>query len=108
MLLMQAVGGMLFYLLPLFPFSIRARVLPLHAWLGVVSYTCLMFTVITGIIQWMAYQNAVSATDSSEERCESSTPGSHVCFFRVCLLLFRAIAAVIAARVRCWAMCSAS
>ena len=27
---LQVVGGLLFYLVPIFPFSIRARVLPLH------------------------------------------------------------------------------
>lgn len=72
-LAMQAAGGILFYMLPMFPFSVRARVLPLHAWLGVVSYICLMFTVLTGIIQWMAYQNAVSAREGREGTVRSQS-----------------------------------
>lgn len=107
MLVLQAVGGMLFYLLPLFPFAVRARVLPLHAWLGVVSYTCLMLTVITGIVQWMAFKNA--ASQQQEQRVLHDVIGgtfsSPLLPLVSCLFfVLRAIAAAIAARRACWAM----
>lgn len=48
---LQAVGGLTFFLLPIFPFSIRAQALPLHAWLGTISYLMLAMTSISGLIQ---------------------------------------------------------
>jgi len=65
LLTLQALGGITFFLAPIFPFHIRARALPAHAWLGVISYLFLMLVVCTGIIEWLAFKNESRAAYTS-------------------------------------------
>lgn len=57
LLAIQLVGGIIFFLFPVFPLSIRARFLPRHALLGITVFLFAIFVVLTGLVQWFAYNN---------------------------------------------------
>jgi len=61
LLCLQALGGITFFLFPIFSQETRARVLPAHGWAGAVGYLMLMMTVIIGIVEWMAYRHTTGA-----------------------------------------------
>jgi hypothetical protein len=58
MLGMQILAGIGFFALPIFPLATRARVVPLHAWLGIVAFFTLIGVVLSGLIQYNAFRSS--------------------------------------------------